>query len=185
MTSLFPYQSMTEIVQGVALCVIGNRGTVVGGEFILPNGVSVGVGLTVFGEDIAVVIICKEGFNTVFAFAEKLSKVIIGIFNSSLNGVNDLCYAAFIVIGVVNRPFVGENNRFNKLCDGGGRFLIPFELYHTIYSLSREIWKIYEKSAPQGDRSLRAGQINKEKDQGTQIQNQEKQNKMQLFKGDK
>ena len=107
LSALFPCQRMTEILDGVALLVVGNGLAVKSGKQVFPNCIAVGVRLASLFDNVSIIIIhhCVDNYS-IFCFSQKLSECIVGVCGCAINAVGYFGNSFFCVILIRQRSSV-------------------------------------------------------------------------------
>ena len=128
LASLFPRQSVTKVLNRVALSVVFNGLAIEAGEKILPSCITIGVRLTVLLGDVTVVIILHRVDNfTVYRLGKKLTKRIVGVergisYGSTVNrvGLNNGGNSLLGIVAVGEGSTIRENDLADKLSGSRG-----------------------------------------------------------------
>ena len=99
LTTLFPSQSVTEVLNRVTLNIVLDSLSIKAGEQVFPRCITVGISLTVLFDDVTIVVILHGVDDRAVArFGQKLAECVIGIFGHTLNTIG---YFGNSFLGVV------------------------------------------------------------------------------------
>ena len=126
---------MTEILNGVALCVVLDFYSAYRIKAVTPYGV-VGVSLTVFRQDIAVGVVGHTVDHiTVMAFGKKLTKRVVGILSSTVYAIYDLRNSFLGIVLIRERSAIRKQNTADKLGCRRGFELAVFGVFVGYFTL--------------------------------------------------